>query len=314
MEESKRVTCSFALSDLICDIKNHLGLIIVAEAGHGKSYTAFTIVKEAMKDKDTTVMVFSPSTIWKRNFGAINMVSVGTSAFNPVVEDESVKIESIPTMRDSIFVNLDTKWLYDNRKGLWLEELLQSKQHLLFEIKYLNGRRIKKFESMILQYIFSMQELEITKNPQYKHHYIMVFEEVQNSFGTYSMNDDESSVLLSILTKSRTDANIHYIAIGQRLNDISTKVVERLRPLIGKTLGENSLRKLRTMLPKDLRVRIQTLPERTWIYLDGKENPELTIPTYEKEGEPTMLKPIPEPKKKPILERIVERVASIIKR
>ena len=105
------------------------------------------------------------------------------------------------------------------------------------------------------------------------------------------MNSDDSLDLMTIFTQSRSDANIHYIGIGQRLNDISCKVIERLRPFIGLTLGENSLRKIKSQLPEDLKDRVQQLPKRHWFYLDGKENPEIVIPEYRKEGKPTQLKP-----------------------
>jgi hypothetical protein len=295
-EQNERVHSSFTVSKLINDILDHLGIVLVAEAGHGKSFTAFTIAKEAMKRNDITVIVFSPSTIWRRNYGSISCVKVGTSSFNPIVENESVKLEPIPIMRDSIFINLDKKWSY--AKSAWLEQLLDSKKHLLFEVKYRNGRRIKAFESVVLSYIYEMQERQL-ENEGYRHHYLIVLEEVQNAFGTYSMNSDDSLELFTIFTQSRSDANIHYIAIGQRLNDISTKIIERLRPLVGMTLGENSLRKIKAMIPEDLRDRIQQLPKRHWLYLDGKENPEITVPTFTKEGKPTLLKPkISEPKAK----------------
>jgi len=172
----------------------------------------------------------------------------------------------------------------------WLKSLLDSKQHLLFEIKYKNGRRIKHFESQILAYLYDLQEKQLDINPNYNHHYIIVFEELQNAFGTYSMNTDDSLELMTIFTQSRSDANIHYIGIGQRLNDISTKICERLRPLVGLTIGENSLRKIKSQLPKHLRKKVQQLPKRHWIYLNGKDNPVVEIPTYHKQGKPTFLK------------------------
>jgi hypothetical protein len=287
-EQNERQHGGFSIAQLITDITEHLGIVLVAEAGHGKSFTAFTIVKEALKNPENTVLVFSPSTIWRRNFGAINCVRVGTNAFNPIIENPKVALEPIPTLRDTIFVNLDKKWIYV--KTGWLEQLLTSKQSLLFEIKYRNGRRIKAFESLVLSFIYEMQEREL-ENPEYKRHYLIVLEEAQNAFGTYSMNSDDSLELFTIFTQSRSDANIHYIAIGQRLNDISTKVIERLRPLVGLTLGENSLRKIKAMVPDELKPRIQTLQKRQWIYLDGKTNPEFTVPTFKKEGKPTILKP-----------------------
>jgi hypothetical protein len=287
--ENKRVHSDFTLSDVITDIKQHLGLVLVAEAGHGKSFTAFTLAKEAMKDKDTTVIILSPSTIWRRKFGAIQYVKVGTSIFNPIVSNDETSVETVPFLRNTVHVNLDKKWSYV--KSRWLEQLLESKQSLLFEIKYHNGRRIKAFESVVLQTIYEMQEREIDRNPEYAHHYLIVLEEIQNSFGTYSMNSDDSLDLMTIFTQSRSDANIHYLGVGQRLNDISTKVIERLRPMIGLTLGENSLRKIKSQLHEELKDRVQQLPKRHWLYLDGKENPEIVIPEYKNEGLPIQLSP-----------------------
>jgi len=311
--QNERVHSGFTVSELIRDIKEHLGLIIVAEAGHGKSYTAFTLAKEAMKDPETTVIILSPSTIWRRKFGYIDFVKVGTTAFNPIVEGQSIALMPIPLMRDSIFIDLDKKWKY--AKSQWLETLLKSKQSLLFEIKYRNGRRIKAFETVVLQSIYDMQEQAIDRDPEHKHHYLIILEEIQNSFGTYSMNSDDSLDLMTIFTQSRSDALTHYIGIGQRLNDISTKVIERLRPLIGLTLGENSLRKIKSQLPEHLKDRVQQLPKRHWIYLNGKENPEIIIPEYKKEGKPFQLKaPIPEPyyqiveKEPTLLEKILAKL------
>jgi hypothetical protein len=280
-----------ALSKVISDIKEHLGLIIVAESGHGKSFTAFTLTKEAMKDPQMTVLILSPSTVWRRKFGKINCVKVGTPDFNPIVPIRRTSIETVPFLRDTVHVNLDKKWTY--LKTAWLEDLLRSKQHLLLEIKYKNGRRIKHFENEVLKVIYDFQEQEIEQNPEYEHRFLIVLEEIQNSFGTYSMNSDDSLDIMTVFTQSRSDANINYIGICQRLADVSTRAVERLRPLIGLTLGENSLRKIRSQIPKHYRRRIQHLPPRHWLYLDGKTNPEITIPEYKKEGEPRMLKPKP---------------------
>ena len=192
-----------------------------------------------------------------------------------------------------------------------LKDLLDSKQHLLFEIKYKNGRRIKHFESQILKYLYARQERNLDINPNYNHHYITTLEELQNSFGTYSMNSDSSLELMTVFTQSRSDALIHYIGIGQRLNDISTKVCERLRPLVGLTIGERSLAKIRSQLPKHLKAVVQQLPQRHWIYLDGKCNPIVKIPIYHKQGKVTYLKPKrrAKPQKKGFIQRVKEALA-----
>ena len=294
-----------SLTDILADIREHLGLVLVAEAGHGKSYTVASMVQEALKDENLTVIVLSPSSIWKRKLWSGKYVLIGTYECNPIQEKKQTEIEGVPFLRDAVHINLDKKWRYV--KSAWLEGLLQSKESLLFEIKYRNGRRIKAFESLVIQYIYEQQEKAIETNPNYNHHYLIVLEEIQkqeplrflreNSFGTYSMNSDDSLDLMTIFSQSRSDALIHYIGIGQRkisdyrLNDISTKVIERLRPFIGLTLGENSLRKIKSQLPDELKDRVQQLPKRHWLYLNGKDNPEIEIPEFVRHGAPVQLKP-----------------------
>ncbi len=279
----------FTLSAVLEDIKEHLGIIAVAEAGHGKSFAVASLVQQALKDENLTVIILSPSSIWKRKLWSGKYVKVGTADFNPIQEITKTEIESVPFLRDAVHINLDKKWSYV--KNQWLEGLLESKESLLFEIKYRNGRRIKAFESVVIQAIYETQEKQIDANPSYNHHYIIVLEEIQNSFGTYSMNSDDSLDLMTIFSQSRSDALTHYIGIGQRLNDVSTKVIERLRPFIGLTLGENSLRKIKSQLPEELKDRVQQLPKRHWLYLDGKTNPEIEIPEFKRTNPPVQIKP-----------------------
>jgi hypothetical protein len=50
------------------------------------------------------------------------------------------------------------------------------------------------------------------------------------------------------------------------------------------------------MIPDDdTKKRIQQLPQRHWIYLDGKQNPEIVIPTYQKDGEAVQTLPFDMP-------------------
>lgn len=295
---SQRVHSALPLSQVIKDIMEHLGIILTAEAGSGKSYCVAEMVKQAIQDPtlNLTVICLSPSTIWTNKLWSGLFVKVGTDGFNPIIENEKITIDRVtfPTLRDTFFIDMDKKWTYV--KNEWFESLLRSKDNLLFEIKYKNGNRIKHFSRMVIQIIYTYQEEQIKLNPNYDHHYLIVLEEIANSFGTYSLNTDSSQELRNYFTLSRSDAKIHYIGIGQRLNSISTEICEKLRPFIGPTLGENSLKKIKSQLPKELENRVQQLPTYHWIYLDGKTNPEIVIPFYVKECEPTQIKP-PQPHK-----------------
>jgi len=92
--------------------------------GHGKSFTAFTLVKEAMKRENITVIIFSPSTVWRRKFGKIKCVKVGTSRFNPIQTIQKTEMQKTDFLRDTIFINLDKKYCY--RSSGWLESLKSS--------------------------------------------------------------------------------------------------------------------------------------------------------------------------------------------
>ncbi len=187
--ENPKIKNYEAIHSILEDIKNHLGVILASEAGHGKSFSAAQIIKTALLDPDITVICLSPSKIWSRKLWSGYAVKVGDT-FNPIVVNDKTDIESVQFLRNTIHVNLDKKYSYV--KSEWLEKLLSSKQSILFDILYKNGRRIKAFESVVLEYIYNMQSAEIDRDPNYSHHYLIVLEEAQNSFGTYSMNSDDS--------------------------------------------------------------------------------------------------------------------------
>jgi len=262
------------------------------------------------------VYIFSPSNIWLKRYGKIDYITVGNRDYNPIMKAKEDLALYRGYSRDTIQINLDKKWSYLSTG--WLEGRLASKQSTLFNVRYLNGRRIKYFIATALKHLYRMQSQQANPEPL-----IVVLEEAQNPFGTYSMNDDISNELQTVFTQSRSDANIHYVVIGQRLNDMSTKIVERLRPIIGFTIGQNSLRKIKAQLPKHLKHVPQELKAQTWLYLNGSNNPIFRSPRHQAEGKPLRLQipqpkqpqqselwrqsiPKPKPRKKGILQRFLD--------
>jgi len=306
------------LKSICLDILKHLGVSLISEAGHGKSYLAFELVKEFIK-MGIPVYIFSPSNVWLKRYGKINYITVGNKDYNPIVRANDNLALFRGYSRDTIQINLDKKWKY--RSNGWLEKRLASKQPTLFNVRYLNGRRIKYFIATALKHLYRMQSQQANPEPL-----IIVLEEAQNPFGTYSMNDDLSLELMTVFTQSRSDGNIHYIVIGQRLNDISTKIVERLRSIIGYTIGQNSLRKIKAQLPKHLKHIPQELKAQTWLYLNGSNNPIFRSPTFKAEGKPLRLtipikpleknelwrKSIPKAKRKTTLWQKIKRILKLL--
>lgn len=299
------------LTDLtpICnDILNHLGSIIIGEAGTGKSYLAFSFVKQFNK-MGIPCYIYSPSNIWLKRFGQIDYITVGDKYYNPIIRAKDNLAIYRGYSRDMIQINLDRKWVY--RSNGWLEARLKAMKTTLFNIRYLNGRRIKYFIGTALKIQYEQQKSLANPKP-----IINILEEAQNPFGTYSMNDDMSLELMTVFTQSRSDANMHYLALGHRLPDISTKINERLRLIICKTLGDRALSKVKRNLPKELRDIPKSLQDRMFLYADGLDYPIFRSPQFKAQGKPVRLtipkpKPsqdselwrqaIPKPKKKPSL-------------
>jgi hypothetical protein len=241
----------------------------------------------------TRVIIFSPSTVWKRKFGAcpnLKLVKVGTSEFSPVMDYDKAEFERIGNGRDSFFLNTDKKYMF--KKSKWLEQLLATDSlNLLFEIKYLNSRKSKTFINECLKMIFQREQSKLDANPEYDMHTLAVLEEAQNSYGTYNLNDDSSLEALSILSMGRTDSNLHFLAITQRLAETSVKVTERLRLISGLQIGFNSLNRVKAQITPELRDVVQILPKRTFLYVNGQANPIFKIGDYPFKGKLEQIRP-----------------------
>jgi len=298
------IQSGFTVQNLIDDLKGCLGFIVSAESGSGKSYLGFSVIRQAMQPLNKTrVIIFSPSTIYQRKFGAcesLKLIKVGTADFSPVMDYNKEKMERVGNGRDTFFLNTDKKYMF--LRSTWLEQLLTNDSlNLFFEIKYLNSRKAKTFITECLKILFEHGKRKLERNPDYDFHTLAVLDECQNSYGTYNLNDDSALEALSILSMGRTDANLHFLAITQRLAETSVKITERLRLISGLQIGFNSINRVKAQITPELKDIVQRLPPRTFLYVNGKTNPIFEIPQYNHKGKLTQLKPPieqPKPQKK----------------
>ena len=296
-ESDVSVQKGFTMQNLIDDMKGCLGFIVSSESGHGKSFLSFSLCRTAIEPQNKTrLIVFSPSTVWNRKFGAcesLNLVKVGTVDFSPVMDYDKEEFERVGNGRDTFFLNTDKKYMF--KRSEWLEQLLANDSlNLLFEIHYLNSRKAKTFITECLKLIFEREKQKLIENPEYDRHTLAVLEECQNSYGTYNLNDDSSLEALSILSMGRTDSNLHFLAITQRLAETSVKVTERLRLISGLQIGFNSLNRVKAQINPELRDVVQILPKRTFLYVNGASNPIFKIADYPFKGKLKQLIP-PQP-------------------
>ncbi len=287
------IQSSFTMQNLIDDMKKCLGYIVSAESGSGKSYLGFSVIRQAMQPMNKTrVIIFTPSTIYQRKFGAcdnLKLVKVGTAEFSPVQNYDKAEMERVSHGRDTFFLNTDKKYMF--QRSEWLEQLLADETlNLCFEIHYLNSRKAKTFITECLKILFENGKHNLEENPDDDFHTLAVLEEAQTSYGTYGLNDDSALEALGILSMARTDSNLHFLAITQkskteeRLAETSVKITERLRLISGQQIGYNSLIRVKSQLTPELKDTIQRLPSRTFLYLNGKDNPIFRIPDYKYKG------------------------------
>ncbi len=303
LSENVSVQRDFSLSRLVIDMKAHLGYIISAESGHGKSFMSFSLIRETMKlEHNTRVIIFTPSTIYSRKFGGgINLVKVGTVDFSPVVDREKVELQKNDWLRDTFYVNCDKKYSFE--KTEFLDKLLKNDNiNLIFEIHYLNSRKIKTFITECLKVVYERQKQKLEENPDYDRHVLFVLEEAQNSYSTYNLNDDAALETLTILSQGRTDANCHFLAVCQRLAEVSVKVTERLRLISGLQVGYNSLNRVKAQINPEIRNVVQRLPPRTFLYVNGNDNPCFEIPNYRYSGKPEQILPYEDTELSPMVE------------
>jgi uncharacterized protein (DUF2225 family) len=191
-------------------------------------------------------------------------------------------MERVGNGRDTFFLNTDKKYMFE--RSSWLEQLLRNDSiNICFEIHYLNSRKAKTFITG-LKILFEHGKAKLESNPDYDFHTLAVLEEAQNSYGTYNLNDDSALEALSILSMGRTDANLHFLAITQRLAETSVKITERLRLISGLQIGFNSINRVKAQITPELKELVQRLPPRTFLYVNGKQNPIFQIPEYSFKG------------------------------
>jgi len=101
---------------------------------------------------------------------------------------------------------------------------------------------------------------------------LYVIEEIQNVLGTYSMNGFEGRFWLKMVSECANYGQI-ILGIGQRLADISTKVIERTRYfLFGATSGDNDLAKIKRMGGNQLKDMVKNLKKGEFIFFDKESN------------------------------------------
>ena len=191
-------------------------------------------------------------------------------------------------------INDETRYLYTG------------KRNVLYDIELLDIEKIMGDIGKIVSHDYSEQRLLKTQNKMEK--WIIYFiEEAQNVLGTYSLSRDSGKLWVKMVSEGR-NFNMAFVFIGQRMAEISTKVIERSNGyLLGRCGGDNDKKKIarivgnaviETKLENDewLRVtgdkiseEVSRLETGEFVYFNGKTGRLIKFPEYKTESKPISL-------------------------
>lgn len=166
----------------------------------------------------------------------------------------------------------------------------ENEKTVLLDLGFLSTKEnVALIENLVGQDYYLQRESMNRNNGQPILSKIYVFEEIQNLFGSYK----RSEFWLKIWSEGRNYGQ-YFIGIGQRLSDISTKIVERTKYMvIGSISGDNDRQKLKRMFGVEKGERMVNAitalrrGEFLWIDKDNTENSfKIYFPAFVQEGKP----------------------------
>lgn len=222
-------------------------LMIIATKQHGKSNATMWLLRRLMQTKsheEQKQMMIIFDTVLNWRFKFDKV---------PYVDYESVR--NIPMVQDLI---VDIGDVDSNQTRNSIGEIVMN--------DFIHKRELKK---------------QLNGDVPFQNIYLI--EEIQNVLGTYAMNGAMGRFWLKMVSECANYGQV-IIGLGQRLADISTKVIERSRYfLIGATEGDNDLKKIGRMVnSKELVQTISRLERGEFIFIDKKEKQFATMIAFPK--------------------------------
>lgn len=234
-------------------------LLIIGLGGHGKTIAAMHIVRRIMNmkeylEKNVIINLCDTVGIWKWKFDAVPYVNM-------------VKSSSIDENEQTQTILLD----------------------LGFSDPDLNTQII---ENLVRGDFIQQRDMLNNSGGQLLTRRIYIIEEIQNVLGTYALSGNSGKFWLKEVSEGRNYGQ-YIIGVGQRLGDISPKIVERTRYfLFGAISGENDANKIKHMFGSKGRNVVNTLmglKRGEFLFVD-KENMEnswiIYFPDFIQNGSP----------------------------
>jgi len=246
-EDLETVMCKNAMPKLIKAIKE-TGLTVIGSKSCGKSNAVKCLLKEL--SKDSTVIAIDFATNYAFELGRDFKVKF-------LNENYLIKKPKIDLTQNLI---IDISQTSKNIASQIITELIKS-----------------EYYKRVSEVIEGFQSGD-TERKLYRPFLIFALEETQSVIGSHLKEDNDLKTAMAV----GRNYKINFIFITQRLSEIDTALAERSSYLIGKTNGDNNIRKLSNLLGISRRKLkfVESLQKGEFVFYSGERVERVKFPLF----------------------------------
>ena len=240
-------TCKNSM-DKLCETVKTQGLTIIGSKGCGKSNATMCIIKNLTKDSVVCVV----------DFATVHAFELG--------KEFTVKFLNENYLIKKPHIDLDSNIVID---------VSQTTKPIASEIirELIKAKYYERVKEVIENFQNGSKERKL-----YRPWLIFCLEEAQTTIGRFTKEDSDLRTAMAV----GRNYKLNFIFILQRLSELDTSLSERSAYLIGKTQGDNNLRKLSNLLgiPRKKLKFVETLAKGEFLFYDGERVEKLKFPLY----------------------------------
>lgn len=234
--------------DKLCETIRTQGLTIIGSKGCGKTNATMCVIKNLTKNSVVCVV----------DFATVHAFELG--------KEFTVKFLNENYLIKKPHVDLDSNIVID---------VSQTTKPIASEIirELIKEQYYNRVKEVIVEFQNGAKERKL-----YRPWLIFVLEEAQTTIGRFTKEDSDLRTAMAV----GRNYKLNFIFILQRLSELDTSLSERSAYLIGRTQGDNNLRKLSNLLgiPRKKLKFVETLQKGEFLFYDGERVEKLKFPLY----------------------------------
>jgi hypothetical protein len=247
MTQQKTAMCKKNMDNLVRTIQT-TGLTVIGSKGCGKTNAVLCLIKELSKD----------SVICDVDFATVHAFELG--------KDFVVKFLSESYLLHKPHIALDRNTIID---------ISQTGKTTASEIirELIKEQYYSRVKAVITEFKNGATERKL-----YEPWLIFVLEEAQTTIGRFTKEDSDLRTAMAV----GRNYKLNFIFITQRLGELDTALSERSAYLIGRTQGDNNLRKLSNLLgiPRKKLKFVESLAKGEFLFYNGERVEKVKFPLF----------------------------------